>query len=70
MTYEHVPTFEQEVIDRLARIETHVESAAVRLSDHEVRVRSLERRQWLLAGAAAALGPFLSKLGIHLPLLG
>ena len=60
-------TFQADVIDRLARIESGVESHTLRTADHETRLRSLEKRQWLLAGAAAALGPILTKMGIHLP---
>jgi hypothetical protein len=61
-------TFEEEVIDRLARIETTLESMTPRLLDQETRIRSLEKRQWILSGAAAVLGATLSKFGIHLPL--
>jgi hypothetical protein len=52
-----------EVVERLARIETALTSRA----DHETRLRSGERRQWIFAGAVLALQPVLSKLGIHLP---
>jgi hypothetical protein len=57
-------TFEEEVIDRLARIEVTLES----LPDQETRIRNLEKRQWMLSGAAAVLGATLSKFGIHIPL--
>jgi hypothetical protein len=62
--------FEEDVIDRLARIETALESLGARATDHEGRMRQLERRQWVLAGVAASLGPVLAKLGIHLPIIG
>jgi hypothetical protein len=62
--------FETDVIDRLARIEEHVTSVKVRADDHEGRIRSMEKRQWLLVGVAAAIAPLLSKLNIHLPILG
>ena len=62
--------FEDEVIDRLARIETHLEGINGQRADHEHRLRSLEKRQWVLAGAAAVLGPVLAKLGLHFPSLG
>jgi hypothetical protein len=59
--------FQADVIARLARIETHGEAAAEFVRDHETRLRVVERRQWLFAGAAMALQPVLAKLGIHLP---
>jgi hypothetical protein len=65
MTHDGAFTFEEEVVDRLARIETTLKS----LPDQETRIRSLEKRLWILSGAAAVLGPTLSKLGIHIPLL-
>jgi hypothetical protein len=62
--------FEEDVIDRLARIETALESLGNRASDHESRVRQLERRQWVLAGIAATAAPVLTRLGLHItPLL-
>jgi hypothetical protein len=67
MSHE-VDTFEEEVIDRLARIETTVASMPPRLQDQETRIRNLEKRQWMLSGAAAVLGATLSKFGIHIPL--
>lgn len=59
--------FENEVLSRLVRIEAHAETASALAKDHEVRVRKLETRQWLFAGAVMALQPVLAKLGIHLP---
>ena len=55
--------FEDDVIDRLARIEERVSA----VPDHETRLRTVEKRQWLLAGVAVGLGPLLSKLGFHFP---
>ena len=59
--------FEEDVIDRLARIETALESLGARATDHEGRMRQLERRQWILAGIAGTAGPVLARLGIHIP---
>jgi hypothetical protein len=59
--------FEEDVIDRLARIETALESLGNRAADHEGRVRQLERRQWILAGVAATAAPVLARLGLHIP---
>lgn len=63
-------TFEEEVIDRLARIETSTMADKKASDDQEERLRSLEHRQWFLAGAVALLStaiPFLTKLGAHFP---
>ena len=61
------PDFEGDVIDRLARIETHLEGIKDAHSDHEARIRGLEKKQWLLAGGASALGPLIAWLGGHFP---
>ena len=45
-------TFEEEVIDRLARIET----SALALNDHEVRIRKVENRQTTWLGGAGVIG--------------
>lgn len=49
-------SFEDEVIDRLARIETRLDS----LPDHEHRIRSLEASRWRQIGAVSVLSAFLS----------
>lgn len=64
---EYVKTFEEDVVERLTRIEEHTASGRVRVDDHEGRIRAMEKRQWLLAGAAVVLGPVLAKLGLHIP---
>lgn len=61
--------FEDDVIDRLARIEQTLEGINGQRADHETRIRQLERRQWILPGIAIALGPVLNRLGVHLPIL-
>jgi hypothetical protein len=55
--------FEEEVIDRLARIETTLESAAGSRQDHETRLRKVEKSQWLLFGGAACIAPLLQHIG-------
>lgn len=59
--------FQRDVVQRLARIETHVEGLSAHKTDTETRIRTLEKRQWLIGGAAIVLGPLLTKLGLHLP---
>jgi hypothetical protein len=56
--------YEQEVIERLTRIETKIEAAA----DHEPRIRSLENRQWALSGGLGIVGVVLGWLGYHVSL--
>lgn len=66
-----IASFEEDVIDRLARIEERVTASAAHGDDHEKRLRAVEVRQWAVAPVAATfgalLGPFLAKLGLHLP---
>ena len=60
--------YREEVLQRLVRIEEKSTAAATRSTDHEDRLRSMERRQWIFAGVAAAFGPIFSKFGFHIPL--
>lgn len=64
MTEPYLRSFEAEVLERLGRIETHAEGAVLRLDDHETRVRTLEKKQYWLAGAAAVLYPILQHTGL------
>lgn len=48
--------------ERLARIETKLDSALGRLDDHEPRIRKLERIVWIGAGLAGAAGGYLGQL--------
>jgi hypothetical protein len=58
------PDFKLEVIDRLSRIEANTEHSKVAVGDHEVRLRSVEKRLWIIGGLAVLIGPLLAKLGI------
>lgn len=55
-----------DIVDRLSRIENKVDAAAAKATDHEHRLRGLERfRNWG-AGVAAAVGvafPFIVSKG-------
>ena len=53
--------------ERLVRIETKLDAALTVQTDHEARIRSGEKRQWLHTGALVVLAPYLAKFGIHLP---
>jgi hypothetical protein len=47
---------DESVAERLARIETKLDQALTQHSDHETRIRKLERALWTAAGFAAAGG--------------
>lgn len=50
---------EQESTDtRLARIETKIDALLSSKADHETRIRAVEKRSWLIAGAAMLLSVF------------
>lgn len=55
-------THDTTVVERLARIETKVDSLLTRDDDHEVRIRRLERWGLLLAGALGLAGGQVSRL--------
>lgn len=46
----------KDIWDKLVKIESEVSGTPAIVADHEIRIRSLERRVWLAAGFAAALG--------------
>lgn len=60
MENEQIPAWAIELIKQVERlnekIPTHIDWVERNLKDHEVRLRSLERKLWLAAGAAAAVG--------------
>lgn len=53
--------------ERLVRIETKLDAALTIQADHEKRIRSAEKKQWLHSGALMFLAPILSRYGITLP---
>jgi hypothetical protein len=59
--------YEQDVIDRLARIEERIDAFTASKIDHEDRLRTLEKRQWFLSGVAIVVGALLGKVGLHIP---
>jgi hypothetical protein len=47
----------------LIRIDTNVGALLKHESDHEKRIRALEKKQWLLSGGAVALSTLAAKMG-------
>jgi hypothetical protein len=57
---EQIPQWAIELIKQVERlnekIPTHVDWVEKNLKDHETRIRNLERKVWIVAGASAVLG--------------
>jgi hypothetical protein len=60
----------EDIVDRLARIETKIDTLIIGESDHETRIRAVERGQWKHTGSMLVLSPLLlyvaNKLGFHI----
>ena len=56
---ENIPTWAIELIKQVERLNeklpTHVDWVERNIKDHEVRIRSIERRMWMVAGAAGVI---------------
>ncbi len=52
-----------EVLVAIARVEVKLDQALSVGADHEVRLRSLERWRWTLAGAGALAGAVAGSVG-------
>ena len=61
---EEIPTWAIELIKQVERlnekIPNHIEWVERNLFDHEKRLRMLERRMWIVAGAAGVIGAIAS----------
>ena len=57
---EDIPNWAIELIKQVERlnekIPTHVDWVERNIKDHEMRLRMLERRMWIIAGAATIIG--------------
>ena len=57
---EDIPAWAIELIKQVERlnekIPTHIDWVERNIKDHEMRLRMLERRMWVVAGAAAVIG--------------
>ena len=47
----------------LARIETKLDRVVSDFTDHEIRIRGLEKARWILVGAAAVTGGAAGTVG-------
>ena len=66
MNDEQIPTWAIELIKQVERlnekIPTHIDWVERNMKDHELRIRSLERRMWIIAGASAVIGAVASAI--------
>ena len=57
---EEIPAWAIELIKQVERlnekIPTHIDWVERNIKDHEMRLRTLERRMWVIAGAAVVIG--------------
>lgn len=60
MNNEDIPSWAIELIKQVERlnekIPTHVDWVERNIKDHEMRLRALERKVWIVAGAAGVIG--------------
>ena len=60
MSNEDIPQWAIELIKQVERlnekIPTHIDWVERNIKDHEMRLRMLERRMWIIAGAATIIG--------------
>ena len=68
---EEIPAWAIDLIKQIERlnekIPTHVEWVERNIKDHELRLRQLERRMWLVAGASGVIGALATVLYNALP---
>lgn len=64
MNDEQIPTWAIELIKQVERlnekIPTHIDWVERNMKDHELRIRALERKMWVVAGASAVIGAIAS----------
>jgi hypothetical protein len=63
---EEIPTWAIELIKQVERlnekIPTHVDWVERNIKDHEMRLRAVEKKIWVVAGAAGVIGAALTFL--------
>jgi hypothetical protein len=56
---ENIPAWAIELIKQVERLNeklpTHVDWVERNIKDHELRIRSIERKMWIVAGAAGVI---------------
>ena len=61
---EEIPAWAIELIKQVERlnekIPTHIDWVERNIKDHEMRLRMLERRMWIVAGGAAVIGAIVA----------
>lgn len=61
---DEIPSWAIEIIKQVERlnekIPSHIDWVERNIKDHEMRLRMLERRMWVVAGAAAVVGAILT----------
>lgn len=66
MNNDEIPTWAIELIKQVERlnekIPTHIDWVERNIKDHEMRIRMLERRMWIVAGGAAVIGAIAAGL--------
>ena len=57
---DEIPAWAIDLIKQIERlnekIPTHIDWVECNIKDHEMRLRMLERRMWIIAGAATIIG--------------
>lgn len=65
--HDEIPAWAIELIRQVERLNeklpTHVDWVERNIKDHELRIRSLERKIWLAMGAAAVAGGVIGSIG-------
>lgn len=63
---DDIPTWAIELIKQVERlnekIPTHIDWVERNMKDHEIRIRSLERKIWIAVGAGAVIGGFAGSI--------
>lgn len=63
---EEIPAWAIELIKQVERlnekIPTHIDWVERNIKDHEMRLRMLERRMWIVAGAAGVIGAIAASI--------
>lgn len=63
---EEIPSWAIELIKQVERlnekIPTHIDWVERNIKDHEMRIRNLERRMWVIAGASGVVGALVASV--------